>query len=107
MASKCIESLDHVLVAQIPGSSLTFEHRAIVTLSVGYQSRVLLGDEESVRIQMAVAVGQICSSLLHFYELVDHLVFATLAQAERSRISISLSILTKTFKAGVSIACSF
>src|SRR5882762_6972954 len=106
MIDERIESFDHVLVAQIPGPNLTFKHRAIVTLGVCHQSRILLGDEESVGIQMAVAVGEVRRSLLHFYELVDHFVFATLAQAEPGGVSVSLSILTKMFKARVSIAGS-
>ena len=56
---------------------------------------------------MAVATGEIRNSPSHFHELVDHFVFAALAQTKPGRISIGLGDLTKTLKARVSIARAF
>jgi hypothetical protein len=73
-----VQSFDHVLVAEVPRLDAAFEHGAIVALGIFDEASILLGHEEGVRVDLAIASGQFAGTFLHLYKLADHFLFTTL-----------------------------
>jgi hypothetical protein len=103
----CLQNCLHcgdVSVAKIPGVGSAIDHRSVVPLSVLDQSCVLLGNEESIRIQLAIPASQFGNSFLHFDKLTDYLLLTGFAEANTGGISVGLCVLAEVFETCIAIA---
>ncbi len=56
-AEQRVEGVGHVLVAQVPGTGAAPEHGAVVLLGAAHDLGVLLGEEEFIGLEPAVALA--------------------------------------------------
>jgi len=75
-----VERLCHVLVAHVPARDVAADERAVVALRVADEPRALLGGEEAVLGDAAVARGQLGGTLAKLDQLRHDLVLARLVR---------------------------
>ncbi len=91
-----VERLCHVLVAHVPARDVAADERAVVALRVADEPRALLGGEEAVLGDAAVARGQLGGTLAKLDQLRHDLVLARLV-----REGVCLRIPADLVEAGV------
>ena len=75
------------------------EHGPVILFGVLHQPRVLLGEEEFVRRDAAVALRKIGGASLQFDQLRHHLVLARIGDADARRVTVRLRILAEVLEA--------
>ena len=99
-----VERGGHVAVAEVPRRHLGAVHLLVVLLGVADEARVLLGEEELVLGDPAVAAQVCVRPAAQLDELGDDLVLARDRARVRERVAVRLPSRTDVVEAAVSLA---
>ena len=91
-------------IASVPGFHAATKHRTVIFFGVFHEPSVLLGEEEFVVGDAAVAARVRNGTLLQLDQLPEHFFLAGFGEAERCSIAVRLRVLAEMIEARVAVA---
>src|SRR5947207_15900077 len=105
MSEERLNSASHVLVAQVPGGSASFKHRAVIAFGIRDQTRILLRIKELRSRALAICLHHIAGAPSQFHQLSYDLVFTRLAHSLFGGVTVELRV-AKILEASITLARS-